>query len=287
MKPTHAAEATRSRARFCEYLRAQREATNTSLEQIATKTRIPERSLRLLEAGTFESLPADVFVRGFLRSYAGCLGLDADEIVKRYAACGLPSAPVAAEVGPGAAPELEPDPATLGVVRLAAGSTERPAEPAVLDAAPRAAAPDAPTVVEAASTTRARGRVARGSESGGVPATSRKVRRAKAAAARAMAAVVIEDHPPTSAERRAMGADRRARAEATTETIVERRTVERRALVPSPGLAEAAPSRGPLTLAVIVLVIVATLAMSYLLRDPTGGGDGITRAPAAALAPRG
>jgi hypothetical protein len=280
MKPTHVAEATRSRARFCEYLRAQREATNTSLEQIATKTRIPERSLRLLEAGTFESLPADVFVRGFLRSYAGCLGLDADEIVKRYAACGLPSAPVAADVGPGAAPELEPDPAMLGVVRLAAGSTELPAEPALLDVPP-VAEPDAPTEVEVASIARQGARVARGSESGGVPSTSRKVRRAKAAAARAMAAVVIEDHPPTSAERRAMGADRRARAEATTETLVERRAVERRALVPPPGLAEAAPSRGPLTLAVIVLVIVATLAMSYLLRDPTGGGDGITRAPAA------
>lgn len=35
--------------------------------------------------------------------------------------------------------------------------------------------------------------------------------------------------------------------------------------------------RGALTLAVIILVIVATLAMSYLLRRPSDSGDGVTR----------
>jgi cytoskeletal protein RodZ len=34
--------------------------------------------------------------------------------------------------------------------------------------------------------------------------------------------------------------------------------------------------RGPVTLVVIILVIVATLAMSYLLRTPSSSGDGIT-----------
>jgi len=35
--------------------------------------------------------------------------------------------------------------------------------------------------------------------------------------------------------------------------------------------------RGPFTLAVIILVIVATITMSYLLRRPSDSGDGITR----------
>ncbi|RMH42435.1 MAG: helix-turn-helix domain-containing protein [Deltaproteobacteria bacterium] len=45
--------------------------------------------------------------------------------------------------------------------------------------------------------------------------------------------------------------------------------------------------RGAVTLAVIILVIVATLTMSYLLRGPTSASDGLTRArpaPGAAVA---
>ena len=47
-------------------------------------TKIPERSLERLEAGRFADLPGDVFVRGFLRSYARCVGLDPEEIVRTY-----------------------------------------------------------------------------------------------------------------------------------------------------------------------------------------------------------
>jgi hypothetical protein len=65
-----------------------------SVYDIATVTRIPVRSLERLESGLFEELPADVFVRGFLRSYARCVGLDAEEIIRRYTQCGMPPAPV-------------------------------------------------------------------------------------------------------------------------------------------------------------------------------------------------
>ena len=37
-----------------------------------------------LEQGRWTDLPADVFVRGFVRSYARCVALDEDEMVKRY-----------------------------------------------------------------------------------------------------------------------------------------------------------------------------------------------------------
>lgn len=84
-----------SRERFCEYLVSARERSGKTLDEIATKTRIPRRSLERLETGDFESLPGDVFVRGFLRSYARCVGLDEAEAIKRYTACGMTPAPVA------------------------------------------------------------------------------------------------------------------------------------------------------------------------------------------------
>ena len=78
-----------TRGSFCDHLRSHREAKAMSLDDIARVTRIPTRSLEQLEAGQFEKLPADVFVRGFLRSYAQCIGLDTEDTVKRYAQCGL------------------------------------------------------------------------------------------------------------------------------------------------------------------------------------------------------
>ncbi len=62
-----------------------------SLEQVAKVTKIQPRILERLEAGRFEGLPAEVFVRGFVRSFARCVGLDEDEALRRYGACGLAS----------------------------------------------------------------------------------------------------------------------------------------------------------------------------------------------------
>src|SRR5262245_17076266 len=73
-----------SRERLCQFLRTERDRAALTIGDIARVTRIPEHSLRRLEAGQFEDLPADVFVRGFLRSYARCVGVDADDVVRRY-----------------------------------------------------------------------------------------------------------------------------------------------------------------------------------------------------------
>ena len=82
------------RQHFCEFLRTRRDAAELSLDDISRVTRIPRGSLEHLEAGRFEKLPGDVFVRGFLRSYAGCIGLDAEETVRAYTSCGeLPPSP--------------------------------------------------------------------------------------------------------------------------------------------------------------------------------------------------
>ncbi len=83
------------RQNFCDYLVSARKQRSMTIHEIAGVTRIPVRSLERLESGLFEELPADVFVRGFLRSYARCVGLDAEDTIRRYTSCGMPAAPVA------------------------------------------------------------------------------------------------------------------------------------------------------------------------------------------------
>jgi cytoskeleton protein RodZ len=64
------------------YLTRQRELRGITLDELATLTRIPRRSLERLESGVFDRAP-DGFVRGFVRTVAAALGLDPDETVMR------------------------------------------------------------------------------------------------------------------------------------------------------------------------------------------------------------
>ncbi|MFO0626741.1 MAG: helix-turn-helix domain-containing protein [Polyangiales bacterium] len=66
------------------WLRREREVRGVSLEEVADATRIPVQSLSSLEEGRFEELPGEVFVKGFLRSYARAVGLAGDEVLARY-----------------------------------------------------------------------------------------------------------------------------------------------------------------------------------------------------------
>ena len=78
------------------WLRAGRANKGLSLEDVAKITKIQQRILERLEAGKLEGLPAEVFVRGFVRSYARCVGLDEAEALQRYTtAAGQPTAPSA------------------------------------------------------------------------------------------------------------------------------------------------------------------------------------------------
>jgi hypothetical protein len=77
------------------WLVAGREARGLSREQVAQTTRIQLRTIERIEEGRFDELPADVFVRGFLRGYARCVGLPEDEALARYSSCGFAPAPVA------------------------------------------------------------------------------------------------------------------------------------------------------------------------------------------------
>jgi cytoskeletal protein RodZ len=69
-----------------QYLRRQREARRMSLEEVARATRVPIASMERIEAGQFDELPGEVFVRGFLKSYARAVDLSSDEVLARYTA---------------------------------------------------------------------------------------------------------------------------------------------------------------------------------------------------------
>jgi hypothetical protein len=69
------------------WLRAGRAQRQLTLDDVARVTKIQPRILEKIEAGELEGLPAAVFVRGFVKSFARCVGLDESEAVARYGQC--------------------------------------------------------------------------------------------------------------------------------------------------------------------------------------------------------
>ncbi|HEY5974267.1 MAG TPA: RodZ domain-containing protein [Geobacteraceae bacterium] len=65
-------------------MREARESRGVSLDEAATVTRIGKNYLLALEEGEFDKLPNPAYVKGFLRVYAGFLGLSGDLVVARY-----------------------------------------------------------------------------------------------------------------------------------------------------------------------------------------------------------
>jgi cytoskeletal protein RodZ len=65
-------------------LRQAREARGLSLEQVHKATRVKRAFLEAIEAGRLEELPGPVQARGFVRSYAGAVGLDPDALLTQF-----------------------------------------------------------------------------------------------------------------------------------------------------------------------------------------------------------
>jgi len=65
-------------------LREARERRGLTLADVERETRIRARHLAALEDERFDRLPADVYTRGFLRSYAEFLGLDSGLFLDAY-----------------------------------------------------------------------------------------------------------------------------------------------------------------------------------------------------------
>jgi hypothetical protein len=94
------------------YLRRERERRGLALKTISESTKVSVGLLEGLEADDISRWPGGIFRRAFVRSYAECVGLDPDEVMKRFerqhpspdaevlAAAASPDAPIAAGVHP-------------------------------------------------------------------------------------------------------------------------------------------------------------------------------------------
>lgn len=64
-------------------IRSVREAAGLQIRDVAQALRISGAFIEAIEAGRYGELPSPVYVNGFVRSYAGYLQLDCDEMVRR------------------------------------------------------------------------------------------------------------------------------------------------------------------------------------------------------------
>lgn len=67
-----------------EKLKKIRAEYQVNLLEVSRETGIRKEHLESLENGDYSKLPADVYVRGFLRSYAGFLGVDPGALIRLY-----------------------------------------------------------------------------------------------------------------------------------------------------------------------------------------------------------
>ena len=135
------------------YLRSIREERGIDVKDVVASTKIQPKFIEALESENYNQLPKGPFVIGFLRSYAQCLSLDADEVIAFFQSSQgrRPSRPPAVARRPAAA-EPAPSwrrPAILGVAciaLLAIGFFALRGGPAIEPTAP--AAPSATVATE-------------------------------------------------------------------------------------------------------------------------------------------
>jgi cytoskeleton protein RodZ len=82
------------------YLKQVREQQGYSLEEMNRLTNIHTEYLNALENDQFDLLPSPFYAKAFLRTYAKCLGLDAQPLLEMYERSVRMGAPVAPEVEP-------------------------------------------------------------------------------------------------------------------------------------------------------------------------------------------
>jgi cytoskeleton protein RodZ len=106
-------------AHFGTFLREERERRQVSLAAISQSTKLSVSSLKLMEAGKLDDLPPDVFVRGFICSYAKTLGISSseplgllDQVLSERRRSAQPSLVIARRPSPslGLEKSLPPDP---------------------------------------------------------------------------------------------------------------------------------------------------------------------------------
>jgi len=66
------------------YLKALREESNATLQDVCEATRVSVSNLKALEAQNYDKLPADIFVKGHLNLYGDYLGIDGKQLAARF-----------------------------------------------------------------------------------------------------------------------------------------------------------------------------------------------------------
>ncbi len=257
------------------HLKSRREAMEMSIEAISRTTKIPKASLLHLETGSFGKLPGDVFVRGFLRSYARCLKLDGDDIVDRYAQCGLNPAPVSSALAESLLSQNKAN-ANGGRTRNFPRGTGAPP-----------VAGDAKTEATANATSQASQDGVVQSERGKSESVRNVLRDAfdlrqwHRGGSKDSATKTSTSKNSTSKKRSSKNlACKESKPELLDGDVETAKPERQRTFIPPRlNFNDEMSHRGPLTLGVIILVIVATLTMSYLLRRPGTSVDGFTLLP--------
>lgn len=85
-------------------LRTERERQGMTVEQVAESTKIRSKYIEAIEDNTYHLVPAEVYLKGFIRTYGNFLGLDGEALVQAYKQSSAPAAtpPVVAEAAPSA-----------------------------------------------------------------------------------------------------------------------------------------------------------------------------------------
>ncbi|NCO57203.1 MAG: DUF4115 domain-containing protein [Deltaproteobacteria bacterium] len=96
-----------------QYLCRERELRGMSLAQVSDKTKVKIPFLEAIEAGEHAVLPSPIYVRGFLRSYAAFIGLDAGDVLQRYQEALDQRAEVERQAAPPAPPPPPPSPGAI------------------------------------------------------------------------------------------------------------------------------------------------------------------------------
>jgi cytoskeletal protein RodZ len=71
-------------AAFGRWLARERELRGLSRDEVVRVVKLAPGVLEALESGEESRMPARAYAVGYLRAYAGAVGLDADEVVLRY-----------------------------------------------------------------------------------------------------------------------------------------------------------------------------------------------------------
>jgi hypothetical protein len=319
------------RAELAVWLRAARAKRRMSVDDVARVTKIQPRFLERLEAGEIrcdgDGMPAEVFVRGFVRSFARCVGLDESEALERYTAIergrdhALASGSGAVraralvetmlwEPPAEAAPEPAPEPLPLESTALAVEAPKKKRAPrkktttgapstrsrkkkvtAPPEASVEVAPPPLPVIDEpvAVSVSAVEPEPEPDPDPALEPAPApvptvaetwkptmppppvaptvpwRRPSFVSPPTLPALPSLVIDDADPDHAER-----IQQARAREHRRTFLPPILLDR-------SDRSASGSQRGLTLAVIILLVAATLTLSYLMRRPSSSGDGVTR----------